>query len=181
MEKNKEKPVDVKPVAHYVTKWSYPVKFICGKQETEKDSILTFRPGTYATDINILNYDPKNTAIIWKRVYVLKAKDIHDVREPNQEKASYYDNINLKPLHATFDDCVRLAQLAGQSQNIGLISMGFFEIVSSIEINVTAVYTVTDINGASTDIEVVPIQGKQVLYPLYLEDISDIHNDVAQE
>jgi len=181
MDNKPKKTVDPKPAVLYVTKWSYPVKFICGKQEPEKDSILTFRPGTYATDINILNYDPLRTAYIQKRVYLLKAEKLHDVREPNQDKARYFDSINLMPLHATFDDCIRLAQLAGQNLSIPPISMGFFEIVSSIEINVTAVYTVTDINGASTDIEVVPIQGKQVQYPIHLEDISDTYDDVAQK
>ena len=180
MDKKKEE-IDVKPAVYYVTKWSYPVKFICGKQEPEKDSVLTFRPGTYATDINILNYDPKRTAYIQKRMYVLKAEKLHDVREPNQDTFKYKDSINLKPLSATFDDCIRLAELAGYpNPTILPISMGFFEIVSSHEINVTAVYTVTDINGASTDIEVVPIQGKQVQYAIDPKTIPDIFNDIAQ-
>jgi hypothetical protein len=145
----------------YKTYWSYPVKFICGQQVKTEKEVTTFRPGCYATDINILNY--QGTPItVYKNMFILIDNGKILGRENSKVRCLYQDQIVLNK-EATFDDCYHLAEIAGQQNpTLGPISMGFLEIISPIEIHITVVYTVTDDQNLSTDIEVVTIQGKQV-------------------
>jgi len=131
----------------------YSVKFVCGVQK--EDPGVGVRPGIYATDINIHNYHDTKVRV---RKYVLPLVMDGKVigREPDFAKRWASDSIILPPNTATMDDCQRIGQLLLGTIPTGpmSITIGFFEIRSPKKLNVTAVYTVTDLRSGSIDIDV---------------------------
>ena len=136
--------------------YSYPVKFVCGYNNSNvgfagvpfdiRAGQQTVKFGNYATDINIFNFnvDPSvpTDAIIEKDVIVLVDKGQPVGREPRIARSSAVDNITLASLEATMDDCNRLAELLwGAVPTPFPITIGFLVIQSTVELDVTAVYT----------------------------------------
>ena len=141
----------------------YSVKFVCGIQNPPPASApqcTPVRQGAYATEINIHNFQPQKEAVIEKRAMVLIHNDVPDGREPKFVKARPFDQITLPPDSATMDDCCGLADKL--QFNAAHLNIGFLEIVSTVELNVTAVYTATDLKSASISIEVESISGRKV-------------------
>ncbi len=142
--------------------FSYSVKFICGSQKvpTRTQPCTPVRQGIYATEINIHNFHRDQKAAIQKRVLLLVQNDKPLGREPQIAQAQPFDEITLPPDTATMDDCCRLAEKLHLT--LGQLTVGFLELVSNVELNVTAVYTATDSKAASISIEVETIAARQV-------------------
>jgi hypothetical protein len=141
--------------------YSYSVKFVCGVQENGKRRATTVRPGKYATEVNIHNYN-ENEVRIRKYVLplVLGGKPIG--REPRFVDRKAEDRIVLPPDTATMDDCYRIAELLyGDELPAALpLMIGYLEIVSLGELNVDVVYTATDLCTRTVSIDVERVEGK---------------------
>jgi hypothetical protein len=144
-------------------RYSYSVKFVCGVQEKCKCEEAPVRPGRYATEINIYNYQDADVRIVKYVTPVVFAGAVTG-REPKYTTRKAADRLVLPPHSATMDDCHRLAELLlGAPAAAGLpITIGFLEIVSSHELEVTAVYTSSDLKSRSISMEVERIEGKKV-------------------
>jgi len=160
---------DVILTAPACARWSYGVKFLCGsvkeasEGEVSRPAFTTLRPGMYATDINILNHNAREITV-HKYLYLLVHKTRVMGREPRYVKPRFQDVITLPGHSATFDDCYRLHELMHETGTADEpCSIGFLEIVSPVELTVTAVYTASDLQGTSTDLEVVQIEGRKIL------------------
>jgi hypothetical protein len=141
----------------------YSVKFICGIQNPPATPVPTCTPvrqGAYATEINIHNIQTTATAQITKRVLLLVHNDSPVGLEPHQVKAQPFATIALAPDSATMDNCCNLAGPLNFS--LTQLNLGFLEIVSNVALNVTAVYTATDLKAASISIDVATINPQQV-------------------
>ncbi len=143
--------------------FSYSVKFVCGTQPEPGPKVphacTPVRPGTYATEINIYNYNRQTAEI--KKLFVpvvLSGEPIG--REPRVAKVHGEDKISLPQHTATMDDCCRIDEVL--KLPAGLLTIGFLEIISTVELSVTAVYTATDLKSNSLSIDVDQIQPKLV-------------------
>jgi hypothetical protein len=137
----------------------YNVKFVCGLQknkfENDCEGAILSR-GIYSTEINILNYGIKEVTIgkIFTPV-VLRNKPI--AREPEIMKPVGFDRVTLPPFHATMDDCCKIVEILKPAQADEQLKIGFVEIFSPVQIEVVAVYTVTDLEQTHPTINVVPV------------------------
>ena len=144
--------------------FSYSVKFVCGSQNAATGGAVLCSPvrqGIYATEINIHNFQRDKEAVIEKRAILLVHNDSPDGREPKFVKARAFDKITLPADSGTMDDCCNLAEKLQFAS--GRLNIGFLEIVSSVELNVTAVYTATDVKSASISIDVESVAGRQLV------------------
>jgi hypothetical protein len=145
--------------------YSYSVKFVCGVQEEDppdRRCLPGVRPGIYATEINIHNYHDQPVSLE-KFVLPLVLTGSPRGREPDLVTVQAKDRINLPPNSATMDDCCRIAELLLGSPAPGRLplAIGLLEIVSPVELHVTAVYTATNTRGVpSVSIDVEQIAGK---------------------
>lgn len=142
--------------------FSYSVKFICGVQHAspEVQSCMVVRQGAYATEINIHNFNRDEEAQVEKRALLLVHNDSPVGREPRIAKAQPFDRIALPPDTATMDDCCVFAEKLKIAPD--RLSVGFLEIVSTVELNVVAVYTATDLKAVSISIEVETINARKI-------------------
>lgn len=134
--------------------YSYAVKFVCGYNNTNIGSSggndagePTVKFGNYATDINIYNFnvnpDLPPDATIRKDVLILVDHGKPVGREPKVVKSTAADGILLRSGEATMDDCNRIGELlfpAGVPIPFPHM-IGFLVIQSTVELDVTAVYT----------------------------------------
>jgi hypothetical protein len=140
--------------------YSYAVKFVCGYNPTNVGTtttssgivIQTGEPtvkfGNYATDINVFNFNVDPTvptdAIIQKNVILLVDRGQPVGREPRVAGTTVIDNITLTSQQATMDDCNRIGELLWGPAGIPSpfpLTIGFLLIQSTVELDVTAVYT----------------------------------------
>jgi hypothetical protein len=149
-------------------RWSYGVKFLCGYVKEAPPGVVpltpsaTLRPGIYATEVNILNYHG-GPVTVHKYLYPLMRQTEALGREPRFVGRRAEDAITLPGRTATFDDCFRLHELLHEAPPTDEpLSVFFLEIVSPVELTVTAVYTANDLRGVSVDLEVVQVEGKQI-------------------
>jgi hypothetical protein len=148
-------------------RFSYGVKFLCGYVKETPPGVVpltpvaTLRPGIYATEVNILNYHV-GPITVHKYLYPLMRQTEPVGREPRSVGRRGEDAITLAGKTATFDDCLRLHELLHEPATDEPLSIYFLEIVSPVELNVTAVYTANDLRGISVALEVVQIEGKQI-------------------
>jgi hypothetical protein len=148
-------------------RWSYGVKFLCGYVKETPPGVVpltagaTLRPGIYATEVNILNYHT-GPITIHKYLYSLMRQNEPIGREPRSVGRRGEDAITLPPKSATFDDCFRIHEILHDSPGDEPLSIYFLEIVSPVELTVTAVYTANDLRGVSVDLEVLQVQGMQI-------------------
>jgi hypothetical protein len=144
--------------------FSYAVKFVCGVQAECECACGPVRPGSYATEINIYNHHAERVEVR-KHVIPLVLAGAPAGREPRMVGARASDSIVLAPHSATMDDCCRLAELllGAPPQGPLPLTVGFLEIVSPVELSVTAVYTVSSPNASSISIDVDQITPRIVL------------------
>lgn len=131
--------------------FSYAVKFVCGynptnlgvSQSGNAEGEPTVKLGNYATDVNIFNPDPLNTASIGKQIVVLVLRGFPQGREPKVVAPSAFDSIVLPVNNATMDDCNRIGELVyGSPVPTPMpLTIGFLIIQSTVDLDVTAVYT----------------------------------------
>lgn len=137
--------------------FSYSVKFVCGVQDDCACSCAPVRPGTYATEINIYNFNPVEVPVR-KLVIPVVLAGAAIGREPRFSGIEQRrpDKIVLPPRTATMDDCCRIAGLllGAEPASTLPLSIGFLEIISTQELAVTAVYTATDLKGGSLTMDV---------------------------
>jgi hypothetical protein len=140
--------------------YSYAVKFVCGYNDSNVGittlptglEVRTGEPsvkfGNYATEINVFNFNVDPTvptdAIIGKNVILLVDKGRPVGREPKLASTIVTDGITLKSQEATMDDCNRIGELLWGPAGIPSpfpLTIGFLIIQSTVELDVTAVYT----------------------------------------
>jgi hypothetical protein len=125
-----------------VKRFVYSVKFVCGEQRDDCCGCAPVRPGRYSTEINIHNPTDKEAPVL-KRVIPLVLAGAASGREPRSMEPAARDAIRLPAHSATMDDCCRLLELllgAASAASIPL-TLGVLEIISTVELDVTAVYT----------------------------------------
>jgi hypothetical protein len=153
-----ERLVSSAPAPRFV----YNVKYVCGIQKNpfkgECTTILS--RGIYSTEINILNFGIRGTRII-KLFIPLVMKNEAIAREPKTQRAVASEVVELPALSGTMDDCCKIAEILKPHGADDQLKIGYLEIVSPIELEVTAVYTVTDIEQNNPSVEVVQVQGKK--------------------
>jgi len=139
----------------------YNVKFICGVQKNpfDKKCSAIIARGIYATEINILNFGLRETRIA-KVFTPLVVKNQAIAIEPKFSKPVNIEAVVLPALSATMDDCCKLSEMIKTDDE--QLKIGFVEIVSPVELEVVAVYTVTSLEDNSPDIEVLQVQGKKL-------------------
>ncbi|HEV7409489.1 MAG TPA: hypothetical protein VGO01_13470 [Bradyrhizobium sp.] len=148
-------------------RWSYGVKFLCGYVKEGPPGVVpltaaaTLRPGIYATEVNILNHQG-GPVTVHKYLYPLMRQTEPVGREPRFVGRRAADAITLPPKTATFDDCFRLHELLHEVPTDEPLSIYFLELVSPVELTVTAVYTANDLRGVSVSLDVVQVEGKKI-------------------
>lgn len=147
----------------------YSVKFLCGFQTAPSpdghSACASVQPARYSTEINIHNFDKSRRAKVEKSVLLLIKNGEALGREPKTVKAERFDEIVIPAREATMDDCCLLSDKLGLKS--GKMSIGYLQIVSSLELNVTAVYTASlpggglPPTGGSISIDVETIAGRK--------------------
>lgn len=142
-------------------KFTYAVKFVCGVQADCGCACGPVRPGTYATEINILNPKCREARIV-KRFVPLVFVGAVTGREPAVATARSTETMFLPPGAATMDDCCRIAQaLYGAVPGTTMpLTIGYLEIISDQELHVTALYTSSDAEGRGLNMNVVTVPDK---------------------
>src|SRR3989442_2193009 len=139
----------------------YSVKFLCGEQKDDCCGCSPVQPGRYSTEINIHNSGEKNAPVLKRTIPLVLAGAVSG-REPKFKQPASNDIIRLPAHTATMDDCCRLLELLLGAPPAGPVplTIGILEIVSTVELGVTAVYTVTDGSGGAPSIDVKQIKAK---------------------
>lgn len=133
--------------------WSFAAKFVCGYQNPGAAGQVgepPVKPGNYATEINIHNYNYRDMKI-WKKLVVLVGTRQTATgpvpfafREPQVAQPSQILSIGLGPDTATMDDCNAIWAMADQTGMTllpGALTIGYLVIVSPIDLDVDVVYT----------------------------------------
>jgi hypothetical protein len=129
----------------------YGVKFICGVQPNDCScACAPVRPGSYSTEINILNPTGKPAPVLTRPVPLVVAGAASG-REPRFNGPGKPSVMTLPAHGASMSDCCRILELilgAVPAAPVPL-TIGFLEIVSTVELDVTAVYTASVAAGAT--------------------------------
>jgi hypothetical protein len=146
-------PVVIRPPE--VRLFAYSVQFVCGEQNEECCGCAPVRPGRYSTEINIHNPHATQAPVL-KRVIPLVLAGAVIGREPSFKPPAAQEIIRLPAHNATMDDCCRLVEmlLGAPARGPMPLTQGILEIVSTVELSVTAVYTATNGAGSAPAIEV---------------------------
>lgn len=142
------------------TRFTYVVKFLIGEQPECPCQCSAVRPGRYATEINILNPNEKEVRVLKVAAPVVLAGAVIG-REPNTVRVRTLESITLPPHSATMDDARRLGDIlfGAVPSSPQALSIGFLEIISFAQLDVTAVYTVSSGSGF-VDMDVEQIRPK---------------------
>ncbi|HAT31552.1 MAG TPA: hypothetical protein DCW29_12080 [Janthinobacterium sp.] len=135
--------------------YAYSVPFLCGEQADPCCACAPLRPGRYATEINIHNWQGKPAPLLKRAIPLVLAGAVGG-REPAVQAAKTLEALLLPAHNATMDDCCRLTALLLGAPPAGPLPLtaGILEIISTVELNVTAVYTASDGGGApSIDVQ----------------------------
>ena len=137
----------------------YSVKFVCGEQKGDCCSCAPVVPGRYSTEINILNPHDKSSAV-GKRVIPLVMAGAAAGREPKIATPASTEIIRLPPHSATMDDCCRILEMALGAPPAGPVplTIGILEIIATVELTVTAIYTASSGENSPPSIEVEQIR-----------------------
>ena len=133
----------------------YSVKFVCGEQKDDCCGCSPVQPGHYSTEINIHNSSSK-VAPVLKRVIPLVVAGAVSGREPKFRGPAANDIIRLPEHSATMDDCCRILELLLGAPTSGPVplTIGILEVISTVQLNITAVYTATGAGGGAPSIVV---------------------------
>ena len=140
----------------------YGVKFVCGVQPDCGDcGCAPVRPGSYSTEINILNPTAKEVPVLTRPVPVVTAGAASG-REPRFNGPGKPSVMKLPAHGASMSDCCRILELVLGAAPAGPVplTIGFLEIVSTVELDVTAVYTASGGAGSTPSISVNRIAGR---------------------
>jgi len=133
----------------------YSVKFICGEQRNDCCGCAPVVPGRYSTEINIFN-PAATTAPVAKRVIPLELAGAVSGREPKFKQAAFTEVLRLPAQSATMDDCCRILEVLLGAPPSGQVSLtlGILEVISTVELAVTALYTASNGAGCAPSIDV---------------------------
>lgn len=133
----------------------YGVKFVCGVQADCDCACAPVRPGSYSTEINILNPTGKPAPVLTRPVPVVVAGAASG-REPRFNGPGKASVMQLPAHGAAMSDCCRILELVLGAVPAGPVplTIGFLEIVSTVELDVTAVYTASGGAGSTPSISV---------------------------
>ncbi len=140
----------------------YNVKFVCGIQKNEfkgDECGAILSRGIYSTEVNILNFGGKEVTIVKAFIPVVVNNEAI-AREPKTHKYVSAEKVVLKGLHATMDDCCKIKDMLKEVKADERLKIGFIEILSPVELEVYAVYSVTDIEQMHPTVNVVQVQGR---------------------
>ncbi len=163
--------------------WSFAAKFVCGVQAPLVSGVgnsvpgePVFKPGNYATDINIHNPNYRGFAIK-KKLLILVGTNATGgeliVREPQTAQPTAFATVDLGSDTATMDDCNALYAMANNQQpptaQLKIMS-GYLVILSPLDLDVDVVYTAAvpqDVTAfpLSLSQDVVRVTGKRVFVP----------------
>jgi hypothetical protein len=145
-------PVVIRPPLFVL--FVYSVPFVCGEAKDDGCGCAPVRPGRYSTEINIHNPGSTQAPVI-KGIIPLVMVGAVVGREPNTKRPVAADAIRVPPHSATMDDCCRILELLlGASPAAPLpLTQGILEILTTVQLEVTAVYTATS-GGSAPSIEV---------------------------
>jgi hypothetical protein len=127
--------------AQAVPPWVYSVKFVCGLQAIPSSQFPpphepTVKPGNYATSINVHNYHVATTGVTFLKKAVIALPE----SQPRGPISTIVKEV-LKPNQALSVDCNELEHLFPPPIALPPFIEGFVEIVSPVQLSVTAVYT----------------------------------------
>jgi hypothetical protein len=148
------------------TYYIYSVKFVCGIQKDNNEPVV--RTGLYSTDINIFNFN-RSDVIIIKNILPLVIGGKVIGREPEFVSQKVADKMILPAESATMDDCTNISRFL----NLNVprpISIGFLEIICDHELDISVVYTVSDLEENNTNMHFNQIQGRKVIRTLKKEE-----------
>jgi hypothetical protein len=139
----------------------YSVKFICGEQKSDRCGCSPVQPGRYSTEINIHNPEDKDAPVLKRAIPLVLAGAVSG-REPKFKQPASREISILPPHSATMDDCCHLLELLLGAPPAGPVptTLAVFEIVSTVQLSVTAVYTAIDGSGGRPSIDVEQVEGK---------------------
>jgi hypothetical protein len=169
----------------------YSTKFVCGYQPPLIDQPgvpnrgePVVKPGNYATEINIHNYNFKVVELRKKILLLVRpsadGQDQDVVREPrttgpvtNAAGVVVWETIKLENDFATLDDCNRFWRWTYPTVPPPVpfpLMVGYLVIYSPVDLDVDAVYTAAAPGPVSRDsqsvsIDVERVQGKRVFVP----------------
>lgn len=141
------------PAASAKYSYTYSVKFVCGYNDSnvgfssrgEREGEPSVKFGNYATEINIVNADANRIteeAKVDKSILVFVEKGEPVGREPKVVEAKKFDNIALRAMTGTMDDCNKIGEvLWGKSPNPFPLTIGYLVYATTQPLEVTAVYT----------------------------------------
>jgi hypothetical protein len=145
-------PVVIRPPLFVL--FVYSVPFVCGEAKDDCCSCAPVRSGRYSTEINIHNPGSTQAPVIKGIIPLVMAGAVVG-REPSTRKPAAADAIRLPPHTATMDDCCRILELllgAPPAAPVPL-TQGILEIITTVQLDVTAVYTATS-GGSAPAIDV---------------------------
>lgn len=142
--------------AQVTTTYHYGVKFVCGIERKALDAYVTL--GRYLTEVNIGN--PHDKPIdIRKYVNLLLIKDDKAVREPELAKPEGDVGLPMDPFTATSDDCAAIGKMIGIANlGTGPVTIGFLNIISREELNVTAVHTTQSLKPTTAEVPGIAVE-----------------------
>jgi hypothetical protein len=121
------------------------------------------QPGRYSTEINIHNPEDKNAPVLKRAIPLVLAGAVLG-REPKFKQPMTRELIRLPAHAATMDDCCHLLEtlLGAPPPSSVPLTIGILEIISTVQLNVTAVYTASDGNGGRPSIDVEQVTPKVI-------------------
>ena len=160
--------------------WEFSAKFVCGLQGPLQQGAVgepVVKPGNYATDINIHNYNYRDLKIHKKLLVLVGTPQPGAVvpppfvlREPQVARPYKFVPIVLGPDYATMDDCNAIWDMAkntGPALQPGQLTIGYLVIVSQLDLDVDVVYTavVPPSQPTGISIDVNRVTGKRFYAP----------------
>jgi hypothetical protein len=154
-------PVPGPVVGPPIVVFHYSVKFLCGRQEACPCGCTPVVPGIYATEINIHNPNDVAAGVVKLFIPLVLGGAVIG-REPKAVGFKAVDAILLPPHSATMDDCCRISELllGAPAPATASLCIGILHIVGFRELSVSAVYTVSNPESGSVDIDVNQIPAK---------------------
>ena len=153
--------------------FAYSVKFLCGTQAASCCGCDPLQPGRYRTEINIHNPTARAARVRMRPISLVTGGTVV-AREPDFAGPSATSTMRLPAHTATMADCCRIMELvqgAAPSASTG-VSVGIVEILSTVELAVTAVYTTGDGGDAPPAIDV-----QQIAQRPYAGESSSLRSD----
>lgn len=128
--------------------------FVCGVNKDNCCACWPVSPGGYSTKINIHKFTDRDSSVI-KRIIRLVLSGAVCGRKSEVATITAVDRLVLPAHTATMDDCCRLRELlsGGAVERSIPLTTGVLEIISTVELAVTAVYTK---DGGAIDMQVIP-------------------------